>query len=211
MRYKHISNNPFDRHRINYPFCTWDGAFSEDELNDIENYCDNFDSASSKVSGNELLSNHRKSKIAWFQKNQHSKLHLLFDKLNLVIEKINDEYYNYDLNGYPVIQYTTYNGNELDHYEYHVDMHIGNNIESHGDIWLKYGDTRKLSLSLILSDSQSYEGGNFTMRVGESEFEIEQKRGRIIFFPSFILHKVHPVTKGIRKSVVAWVEGPKFR
>jgi PKHD-type hydroxylase len=46
-------------------------------------------------------------------------------------------------------------------------------------------------------------------KIGENE--IEQKRGRIILFPSFFLHKVCPVTKGIRKSIVAWVEGPKFR
>jgi PKHD-type hydroxylase len=66
-------------------------------------------------------------------------------------------------------------------------------------------------MSLILSDSSSYEGGKFTMKLGEDEFEVPQKRGRIIFFPSFFLHKIHPVTKGIRKSIVAWVEGPKFR
>ena len=212
MRYKRISNDPFTRHRVSYPFCTWDSAFSEDELNDIENYCDTFDQASSRVSdkiSDELLSDVRKSKVTWFQKNQHPKLHHLFDKLNLVIEKVNDDYYNYDLNGYGTIQYTTYNGDDLDHYEYHVDMHTGNDLE---DMWLKYGDSRKLSLSLILSDPQSYEGGKFTMKMGESiELEVEQKRGRIIFFPSFYLHKVHPVTKGIRKSVVAWVEGPKFR
>ena len=219
MSYKRISNNPFDRHRISFPFCTWDGAFTEDELNDIENYCETFDQVSSKVSGkisdqgsDELLSDVRKSKVAWFQKNQHPKLDHLFDKLNLVIEKVNDDYYNYDLNGYGIIQYTTYSGDKLDHYDYHVDMHIGNDLEAHGDIWLKYGDTRKLSLSLILSDPQSYEGGKFTMKMGGSiELEVEQKRGRVIFFPSFLLHKVHPVTKGIRKSIVAWVEGPKFR
>jgi PKHD-type hydroxylase len=49
------------------------------------------------------------------------------------------------------------------------------------------------------------------MKTCEDEFEIEQKRGRIILFPSFLLHKIHPVTKGYRKSIVAWVEGPKFR
>ena len=91
MRYKRISNDPFTRHRVSYPFCTWDSAFSEDELNDIENYCDTFDQASSRVSdkiSDELLSDVRKSKVTWFQKNQHPKLHHLFDKLNLVIEKV---------------------------------------------------------------------------------------------------------------------------
>jgi PKHD-type hydroxylase len=49
------------------------------------------------------------------------------------------------------------------------------------------------------------------MQLNKNEHEMAQKRGRILFFPSFILHKVHPVTKGVRKSIVAWVEGPKFR
>jgi PKHD-type hydroxylase len=212
MRYKHISNTPFERHRVSFPYCIWDDAFTEDELNDIENYCETFDKEKGLTfdPDEELnkLSDIRKSKIAWFTKSKHLKLHNLFNKLNLVIEKINDDYYNYDLNGYDTIQYTTYDANELGHYAYHVDMHSGPHME---EPQLKYGDSRKLSVSLILSDSQSYEGGQFTIKMDENEFEVEQKRGRILLFPSFILHKVHPVTKGFRKSIVAWVEGPKFR
>ena len=209
MRYKHISNAPFERHRVSFPYCIWDDAFTEDELNDIEKYCETFDMEKGLTfAPDKELADIRKSKISWFSKSEHPKLYNLFNKLNLVIEKINDDYYNYDLNGYSSIQYTTYNGDELGHYGYHIDMHNGPNME---EPQLKYGDTRKLSLSLILSDSQSYEGGKFTMRLGEDDFELEQKRGRILFFPSFLLHKVHPVTKGNRKSIVAWVEGPKFR
>jgi PKHD-type hydroxylase len=209
MRYKHISNTPFERHRVSFPYCIWDDAFTEDELNDIENYCETFDKEAGKVfDTDESYVGVRKSKIAWFEKYKHPKLHYLFNTLNLVIEKINDDYYNYDLNGYSTIQYTTYNADELGQYGYHIDMHSGPDME---EPQLKYGDSRKLSLSLILSDSQSYEGGKFTMKLGEKEFEVEQKRGRILLFPSFFLHKVHPVTKGFRKSIVAWVEGPKFR
>jgi len=210
MRYNRISNTPFFRHRVTMPYCWWDGAFTEDELNDIEKYCDSFsaDNAELLYNQTEPMPDIRKSKVAWFVREKHLALNNLFNKLNLSIERINDEYYNYDLNGYDHIQYTTYNGDELDHYEYHIDMAMDSNID--GDE-LKYGDTRKLSLSLILSDSQSYEGGKFTIRFDKNEYEMEQKRGRILFFPSFMPHKVHPVTKGVRKSVVAWVEGPKFR
>jgi PKHD-type hydroxylase len=209
MKYKRINNTPWVRHRVNYPYCTWDGAFTEEELNDIENYCETFDKETAKVFDPiKDLDKIRKSKVAWFNKFEHPKLHSFFNTLNLVIEQVNEDYYNYDLNGYSNIQYTTYDGDELGQYGYHIDMHTGNVME---DEHLKYGESRKLSLSLILSDSNSYEGGNFTMKTGEYEFEVEQKRGRILFFPSFFLHKVHPVTKGVRKSIVAWVEGPKFR
>jgi PKHD-type hydroxylase len=39
----------------------------------------------------------------------------------------------------------------------------------------------------------------------------EKKKGSVLLFPSWILHRVTPVTKGVRKSIVVWVTGPKFR
>ena len=209
-RYSKISNTPFIRHRVTMPYCYWDNAFTEDELNNIEKYCDSFNAEPAQLLRNQdaSLGDVRKSKVYWFERENHLALDNLFNKLNLAIEKINDDYYNYDLNGYSSIQYTTYSGDELGQYDYHIDMSMGSNTD---ETQLKYGDSRKLSLSLILSDSDSYEGGKFTMQLNKNELEMAQKRGRILFFPSFILHKVHPVTKGVRKSIVAWVEGPKFR
>ena len=209
MRYKHITNTPFARHRIFYPYCVWDEAFTNEELTDIENYCETFNKEPAKIyNAEESLDVIRKSKISWFDRRNHSSLNTLFNRLNSITEKVNDDYYNFDLNGYSSVQYTSYNAEENGEYGYHIDIHTGPNME---DAHMMYGDTRKLSMSLILSDPQSYEGGKFTFKLSEDEFEVEQKRGRIIFFPSFFLHKVHPVTKGIRKSIVAWVEGPKFR
>ena len=208
MKYKRVSNTPFIRHRIFYPYCNWDEAFTEDELNDIENYCETFDKETAKVfDPSQDFDEIRKSKIAWFERHGHDSLHNLFDRLNLITEKVNEDFYNFDLNGYTSIQYTSYHGEEKGEYGYHIDMHTGSKME---DDHLKYSETRKLSIVLFMSDPKSYEGGKFTMKLSDDEFEIEQKRGRIIFFPSFFLHKVHPVTKGVRKSIVTWVEGPKF-
>ena len=206
MRYNTISNEPFVRHRITFPYCYLDNAFSEEELILIEEYCDKFERIDGGVGGGGGINSIRKSKVKFFEKHEHSELIFLFNKLNNAIWNLNGQYYNFDLNGYSFIQYTTYNGEELSEYGYHIDMHtgIGNTDDN--------VDTRKLSLSLILSDSKSYGGGEFKMMLSEiGENEIEQKRGRIILFPSFFLHKVCPVTNGIRKSIVAWVEGPKFK
>jgi len=41
--------------------------------------------------------------------------------------------------------------------------------------------------------------------------KMEQLKGRVLAFPSFMIHGVAPVTKGKRESVVVWVEGPKFK
>ena len=72
---------------------------------------------------------------------------------------------------------------------------------------------RKLSVTIQLSDSNDYEGGDF---VFDQEYQSPdpkalRKKGTILVFPSPIRHAVKPVTKGTRKSLVAWVEGPKWK
>ena len=71
-----------------------------------------------------------------------------------------------------------------------------------------HGKTRKLSMSIILNSN--FEGGDFEMRdVNNRVPRLEE--GSIIVFPSFIEHRVVPVTKGVRYSLVAWFVGPPFK
>mgnify|MGYP001231717327 CR=1 FL=1 len=73
------------------------------------------------------------------------------------------------------------------------------------------GKTRKLSVTLNLSDESEYEGGNLMFDFGEHSplkryhvcNEIREQ-GSIIVFPSFVYHKIEPVTKGTRYSLVMW-------
>jgi PKHD-type hydroxylase len=132
----------------------------------------------------------RSSETAW-----------IFDKLNFVIQAINEQYYNFHLNGYYQFQYTTYDPNGR--YDWHTDISFGKN----------YGldaEPRKLSMSLLLNDD--FEGGNFEINIGKEEEAntVPMHKGRIVLFPSFMIHRVTPVNKGIRKSLVVWVVGPKF-
>ena len=73
--------------------------------------------------------------------------------------------------------------------------------------------TRKLSLTLQLSDPNTYEGGKFLLFNGEHEPSEPpiREQGSIIVFDSRLWHKVTPVTKGVRYSLVSWVLGPHFR
>ena len=75
---------------------------------------------------------------------------------------------------------------------------------------------RKLSISVGLNED--YEGGEFEIHsikgTKEEPYDIRKLRlpkGSAIIFPSFQLHKVHEVTKGTRKAIVAWFFGPKWR
>ena len=68
---------------------------------------------------------------------------------------------------------------------------------------------RKLSITIILSDSIEYDGGEFVFEKGGDE--VFKNQGTVIVFPSFIRHRVNPVTKGIRYSLVNWFTGPAFK
>ena len=91
-------------------------------------------------------------------------------------------------------------------YIWHKDG-MGSHYEVHDEPDNKFlhGNVRKLSMSIILNDE--YEGGDFEI-IGLKEPLPRLEKGTIIVFPSFIEHRVIPVTKGTRYSLVAWFVGP---
>ena len=76
-----------------------------------------------------------------------------------------------------------------------------------------HDNVRKLSMTVLLNES--FEGGNFEFAsYGKEECVItplEMKQGDVVVFPSFMEHRVAPITKGIRYSLVTWFLGPPFR
>lgn len=83
----------------------------------------------------------------------------------------------------------------------------------HQDVWLESPRPfdRKLSLVLQLSDPADYAGGQFEFFGLPSPAAAFMPLGSILVFPSFLQHRVLPVTAGIRRSLVTWVEGPRWR
>ena len=68
---------------------------------------------------------------------------------------------------------------------------------------------RKISMTLLLSDPSTFEGGELEiMSKGKTA---KLKQGQAIFFASWLQHRVKPVTKGERKSLVMWFGGPSFK
>lgn len=82
-----------------------------------------------------------------------------------------------------------------------------------------HGKIRKLSVTVTLSDSEDYEGGDLEFAclnpVEEKKListrEGFRKKGSIIVFPSFVWHRITPITKGIRNSLVIWWLGQPYR
>ena len=120
----------------------------------------------------------------------------LFELINI----INAEDYRFDIYNHAHMQYTIYDESNKGHYNWHRD-----------DGFLGGGYLRrKISVSIQLSSSWDYEGGDFEIE----DYELPdwtRRKGTALVFPSFMNHRVTPVTKGTRKSLVAWFYGPNWR
>lgn len=141
----------------------------------------------------ELNESTRRSVVTYLMLNDETAW--LYDRLGQEIQQVNSQAYGFDINGIEAIQLASYEVG--DHYDWHTDLGEGDN------------STRKLSLSIQLSPSDAYEGGELEfMKMTDTG---NKDQGSIIFFPSFLHHKVKPVTGGCRYSLVAWVHGDAFR
>ncbi len=100
----------------------------------------------------------------------------------------------------PAIQFSKYE--EGTYYNFHHDVNWFN-MDSMYD--------RKLSIVIQLSDENSYEGGDFQF-CNEAHTPVTmRKQGSILVFPSYINHRVTPIVKGTRYSLVCWMEGPRWQ
>ena len=135
----------------------------------------------------------RSSNIRWMTPTTGNQW--VFEKLWAAVEQIN-QCYRFELDGIREVQIARYG--QGDFYDWHVD--IGKAVTS----------TRKLSVSVQLSDPGSYEGGELVVQYHEDKEPVKEI-GSVIVFPSYLSHRVNRVVRGERWSLVAWVHGPAFR
>lgn len=116
--------------------------------------------------------------------------------LNATAVTANQQLWQYAITHFNQSELLIYKPNQ--HYVGHTDtIHIPNN------------ETRKLTALAFLNDD--YEGGKFYILTGDKKQYPPQEKGTIVVFPSYIVHGVEPVTKGIRYSCVSWLVGPYFK
>jgi PKHD-type hydroxylase len=180
------------------PLAWWDGAFTDAELDWLQNYAKNADTTAF-VGGREVNGVNkdiRRSQVSWLQNKPDTTW--VFDKLADVAAELNAKFFRFDLVGFgEALQMTNYNSGENGMYGWHVDY--GGNV------------SRKLSLVVQLSHPSDYEGGELQIKTDANNSTVKKQRGFIVAFPSYTLHQVTPVTKGTRQSLVAWISGPPFR
>lgn len=187
----------YTTHEENHAY--WNNAFSEEQLNTIISICDGLVTNTATVGNNEVIEDIRVSDTAWLGCNPQTQF--IYDNLAWAVRNINGQFFDFDLYGFVEdFQYTIYRGNG-GKYDWHLDRGPSKNGQG----------PRKLSLVLQLSDPSEYEGGDLEIFVKHEPKKIEKKKGLVVMFPSFVLHRVTPVTNGIRRTLVVWVTGPKFK
>ena len=179
----------------------FEDGFSKEELNKIEKDTAKLPLHTASTFGGDNTDT-RSSRIKWVP--QNTQWWWLYEKLaNYAVEANN--IWNFDLVTMPEqIQYTEYLASNDGKYEWHQDIGPG------------MGSLRKVSITVQLSEPDDYEGGDLELYLGGS-FEkpnIEKsprKAGCVFIFPSYLMHRVAPVTKGTRKSFVLWLGGGHYK
>ena len=180
------------------------GELNNEMIDRIVTECEYYQPTSANLGfdGDVPNQGYRSSELRWIDKRDpNSKF--IADLLWHYGQEANRFSFGFHVDYLSEIQYTTYYGDSNDHYEWHHDTFWGN--PSTYD--------RKISVVVQLSDPNDYGGGDFELDDQYKQPDRDQLRtkGSVICFPSFIRHRVTPVTSGVRKSLVTWIQGPKFR
>jgi len=174
-------------------------AFNDKELESIKKVAMEFPAVEA-ATGQELAERKedsvRKSTVRWMTggKGQEDWIYKrIFDMVN----EANNHLWNFNLShAAESLQYTEYPP-DGGHYDWHIDC--GNHIQAQ----------RKVSVTVQLNDD--YEGGELELWRGQKPVTALKEKGCVVVFPSYMLHRVKPVTSGTRNSLVLWLGGDHYR
>jgi PKHD-type hydroxylase len=138
----------------------------------------------------------RTSHISWIPFKEMPKM---YKKIESVMLQTNGNHFGFD--GMKLTEYAQYTEYpEGGFYDWHVDNDVDCSVEP---------PVRKISMTCLLSSESEFEGGDLEL-VKEGQ-AAKIKQGHAVFFASFIRHRVKPVIRGNRKSLVMWFGGPPLR
>lgn len=181
-------------------FCVIESAFTDEEVDKIIDLEELQQFTKGKLGGSDdgkLVKEYRDSDISWLGFTPESKW--IFDKFGGILGQVNHAHFMYDIDGFDAFQYTKYKAKQ--HYNWHFDAFT----EFHAF-------ERKISSVILLSDPAKYSGGDFQIVTDgniEKPTSIKPPKGSVIFFASWMPHRVAPVKSGVRKSLVSWIMGKR--
>ncbi len=140
----------------------------------------------------------RRADIAWLDDMPDSGW--VMDRLLRVVADANRQF-GYDLTDFAESgQCARYQAETAGHFAWHSDIGGG-----------ALAAKRKLTLVVQLSDPAAYGGGALEVWPDSHVQAADRAQGTATVFPSFVLHRVTPVTEGTRWSLTLWAHGPAFR
>jgi PKHD-type hydroxylase len=191
----------YNENYLTAPYFVWKSCLDKDIIEKFVSIGESLSTTEATVgdgiNSSAVHTNIRISTLSWIKYNEQSKK--VFDALISKIDSVNFWYYGFILTGIEDIQYTRYP--------------IGGHYVFHNDILSSRENfMRKLSVVACLSNQSDYEGGEFEIAPsgGSNPTKFKFDFGDLIAFPSYIPHRVAPVTAGHRTTVVTWAMGPKF-
>tara|TARA_R110002096_G_C14482310_1_gene713958 strand:+ start:555 stop:1106 length:552 start_codon:yes stop_codon:yes gene_type:complete len=124
--------------------------------------------------------------------------------MDVIIDQIrvaNRDIFGFDVREFSEsVQVAHYDAAREGHFDWHSDIGDG-----------RIAARRKLTLVAQLSEPDAYEGGALEVMPSSHTITADRARGTVTIFPSYVLHRVTPVTQGHRVSMTVWAHGPAFR
>ena len=178
-------------------FIYYEGMFLPHEIAKIQTLWQQDQTKKATVTGeNEYKDDLRKSSVMFIDNIPAN--NWIYQRLADLAITCNNERFHFDLLGFhEELQLAKYV--EGDFFDWHLDFGPGET------------SIRKLSMTIQLSDPSEYEGGDLQFMINQNIVTASREKGTIVIFPSFILHRVTPITKGVRQSIVGWDSGPPYR
>lgn len=198
--------------RLNPPYCIWESYFSSDFCDSVIAYGDSLKRMEGAVRY-DPEKKARDSEVSWIPNNpDHA---WIMEPVANIVAVTNRKHWQWEISGHESFQYTRYASEQF--YGWHADARA----EPYPIDGRWPGLTRKISITISLSDAADYEGGAFAIEDttlppnrGEKRIKVLSKarrRGSIVVFASHLHHEVRPVTNGLRCSLVGWFLGPPFK
>jgi|SRR5210317_98571 len=188
---------------FNWEYWGWyENVFTDEQIEEIKKLSKNKNRANLKKGEveNGVDTSIRNSEISFIY-SSITENQFIHQRITDVVNNANSSLWNLDLSHLEILQYTKYNSKYKGHYGWHVDNLFQNHRNS----------MRKLSFSVLLSDPDKFEGGDLELSYGDGPTKMPRQKNKMILFPSYTLHRITPVTKGIRESLVGWVQGPRWK
>lgn len=191
---------------MNFPYQAYHKWFTEENCQKIIDLGKTFKpkEATVIVGDSKIDATVRRSTVRWMSKFE-PRCFTLFQTVKALFEEANSQVFGFDLTHLNELQFTEYHADVRGKYGWHRDL-----------LWVVKNSKvqRKLSMVVQLSKPEDYEGGKLELDFEEGDVSLPDKmldQGSVIMFPSFTRHRVTPVTKGTRYSLVSWHAGPPFR